>query len=215
MKIPINSLSLTPVISILYKLWIRSLLLEDQGDWKRLLHQHGAGQAFVLCLWHEELFAVTGYGYTKTRDLVTCVSQSNDGELITNVLHTLGHATVRGSSSRGGVGVLRKLKRIMERENRVAVFTIDGPRGPRRIPKAGPIFLAQRTGAKLVPIRAFPRHKYVFEKSWDHFQIPYPFRRCPIRIGTPYNVTTQKLTEDVMAREIERLRQAMEGLVPE
>lgn len=212
MKIPIDPLSLTPVISILYKLWIRSLRWDDKGNWKKILGMHAAGQRLILCLWHEEIFAVTGYGYTKTRKLVTCVSQSNDGELITKVLHSLGHLTARGSSSRGGIRVLLEVKRIMERENRIAVFTIDGPQGPRRVAKPGPIFLAQRTGGKIVPIRAFPRHKYVFEKSWDHFQVPCPFRTCSIHIGNPYAVTTEKLTEDVMARESERLRQAMERL---
>lgn len=61
-------------------------------------------------------------------------------------------------------------------------------------------------------MRAFPMHKFVFNRSWDHFQLPYPFRACPIRIGTPYHVTTERLTKEVVAREVERLRQAMASL---
>ncbi|WP_147821458.1 lysophospholipid acyltransferase family protein [Salidesulfovibrio onnuriiensis] len=214
MKIPIDPLRLTPAVAGLYKLWIRSLRLEDLGGWEKIGSLHEAGHPLVLCLWHEEIFALTGYGWTRTQDVVTFVSQSKDGEFITRVLLSLGHVPVRGSSTRGGVRALLGAKRIMERENRMAVFTIDGPRGPRRVPKDGPIFLAQRAGAKIVPMRAFPRRKHVFEKSWDHFQVPYPFTSCQIRIGDPYDVTTEKLTEDVMERERERLRLAMENITP-
>lgn len=211
-KIPIDPLRLTPALSLLYKGWVRSLRFDDQGGWAKVQSLHEARQPLVLCIWHEEIFAATGYGFTKTKDVVTFVSQSKDGEIITRVLHSLGHVTARGSSSRGGVRALLRAKRIMERENRMAVFTIDGPRGPRRIPKEGPLFLAQRAGAMIIPIRAFPERKYVFEKSWDHFQVPAPFTRCLVRIGEPFEVTSEKLTETVMEKERERLRQAMESL---
>jgi hypothetical protein len=209
MKFPIDIIKLAPSISIIYKLWICSLRHQDRGSFITILRRHAAGQHFILCLWHEELFAITGYGFTKTRDLVTIVSQSRDGELITRVLHTLGHATARGSSSRGGLKAIFQAKRIMEREKRMAVFTIDGPQGPRRVPKDGPIVLAQLTGAKIVPIRAFPRHMLVFKKSWDHFQLPYPFTTCLVHVGTPYEVTQNKLTKPVLAMERERLAEAM------
>ena len=215
MKINFDPMRLIPPMSVVYKLWVRSMFMEDHGDWDRVRPLHEAGQPLILCLWHEEIFSLTGFGYLQNQDLVTLVSQSRDGELIARVLHTLGHATVRGSSSRGGLKVLLKTKRIMARENRMAVFTLDGPRGPRRIPKDGTIFLAQQIKAKVVPMRAFPKYKHVFEKSWDHFQLPYPFTPCRIRLGTPYEVTSEKLTGGVMTRERERLRLAMESLAPE
>jgi lysophospholipid acyltransferase (LPLAT)-like uncharacterized protein len=212
MKVPIDPLRLTPAVSLLYKLWIRSLRMEDQGAWKSILQYRKRGQRFVLCLWHEEIFAVTGYGHTKTNKLVTFVSKSKDGEFITRVLHSLGHVAVRGSSSRGGLKSLLQAKRIMQEENRMAVFTIDGPQGPRRVPKNGPIFLAQKSGAKIVPLRAFPQKKYIFHKSWDHFQLPRPFTKCAIRMGVPYEVTQEKLTENVLVKEREKLTRKMEKL---
>ncbi|HKI80352.1 MAG TPA: DUF374 domain-containing protein, partial [Pseudodesulfovibrio sp.] len=104
-----------------------------------------------------------------TSQVVTFVSQSKDGEVIARVLEQIGHVTVRGSSTRGGVRALLQAKRIMEKQNRMAVFTVDGPKGPRHKPKDGIIFLAQRAGAKIVPLRAYPVSKKVFDKSWDHF----------------------------------------------
>ncbi|WP_319584781.1 lysophospholipid acyltransferase family protein [uncultured Pseudodesulfovibrio sp.] len=214
MKIPIDPAAFAPFIAWLFKLWVRTLRFKPEGhtDFVRLNKQ---GQPIVVALWHGEIFPVTAFGHTLTSHLVTFVSQSKDGEVIARMLERIGHTTVRGSSTRGGVRALIKARRIMEKENRMAVFTIDGPKGPRHKAKEGVIFLAQLAGAKIVPLRAFPKRKKVFEKSWDRFVLPMPFTRCPVYIGEPMEVTTEKLTEEVMARETARLEARMHELKPE
>jgi hypothetical protein len=213
MKIPIDPAAFAPFIAWLFKLWVRTIRFEPEGctEFAELNKQ---GQPLVVALWHGEIFPVTAYGHTLTSHLVTFVSQSKDGEIIARMLERIGHTTVRGSSTRGGVRALLKAKRIMEQENRMAVFTIDGPKGPRHKAKDGVIFLAQRAGARIVPIRAFPVRRKVFEKSWDRFVLPMPFTRCPVRIGEPMAVTDEKLTEEVMARETARLEARMLALGP-
>lgn len=215
MKIPLDPAALSPLISGLFKLWAHTMNYEAHGDWQSLLDTNKAGQPIVIALWHGEIFPITSFAYTISSHLVTFVSQSKDGEVIARVLERLGHTTVRGSSSRGGVKALLQAKRVMERENRMAVFTIDGPRGPRHTPKDGVIYLAQKAGAKIIPLRAYPTKKKVFDKSWDHFVIPRPFSRCPIYIGEPMDVTTEKLTKDVMKKEKERLKERMLALGPQ
>ncbi len=42
-----------------------------------------------------------------------------------------------------------------------------------------------------------------------------PFTRCPVYVGEPMEVTAEKLTEEVMAREIGRLERRMLELGPE
>lgn len=213
MKIPIDPASLAPLISGLFKLWASSVRYEVVGDWQSLLDMNKAGQPLVIALWHGEIFPLTAFGHTRTSHFVTFVSQSKDGEIIARVLENLGHTTVRGSSSRGGVKALIQAKRAMERENRMAVFTVDGPRGPRHKTKDGVIYLAQRAGAKIVPVRAYPKRKKIFN-SWDKFVVPMPFTHCPIYVGEPMIVTTEKLKKDVMARERERLEKRLLSLGP-
>jgi hypothetical protein len=215
MKIPIDSAAFTPVIATLFKLWVRTIRFEPVGDPERLLDANRRGSPTVLALWHGEIFPVAAYGLTMSSHLVTFVSQSRDGEFIAQVLERLGHTTVRGSSSRGGVKALLQAKRVMERENRMAVFTIDGPKGPRHKAKDGVIFLAQRIGAKIIPLRAYPKRKKIFDKSWDHFVLPMPFTRCPIYIGEPMEVTSEKLTKEVLAQEAAKLEARMLSLGPE
>ena len=214
MKIPIDPIWFAPLISGLYRLWLRTIRFECVGDHNLFVELNRNGQPLVIALWHGEIFPVTGYGHFLTTHLVTFVSQSKDGEFIARVLERLGHVTVRGSSSRGGVKALLKAKRIMERENRMAVFTLDGPRGPRHKAKGGVIFLAQRAGAKIIPFRAYPERAKVFDKSWDKFMLPFPFSRCQVYIGDPFEVTDEKLDDAVMKRELERLEQCMMSLGP-
>lgn len=214
MKIPIDPASLSPLIAGLYTLWSRSIRYEFHGDWPALINAKDSGQAFIVALWHEEIFPLTSWGVSRYSHFVTFVSQSKDGEIIARVLERLGHTTVRGSSSRGGVRALLKAKRVMEKENRIGIFTVDGPRGPRHKVKDGILFLAQRMGAKIVPMRAFPENKKVFDKSWDHFVLPYPFTRCQVHMGEPMEVTTEKLDEDVMMREKERLEKRLLDMHP-
>ncbi|EGB13658.1 protein of unknown function DUF374 [Pseudodesulfovibrio mercurii] len=211
MKIPIDPAAFAPFIAWLFKLWVRTIRFEPHGAID-FLDRNRRGEAGVIALWHGEIFPVTAFGHTVSSHLVTFVSQSKDGEVIARVLERIGHTTVRGSSTRGGVKALLKAKRVMEQENRMAVFTIDGPKGPRHKAKDGVIFLAQRAGAKILPIRAYPERKVVFDKSWDHFVLPLPFTRCPVYVGEPMDVTDEKLTKDVLERETARLEARMLAL---
>lgn len=215
MKIPINISRLTPLISLIYKGWIASLRYDSRDEYEAIRKMNDRGDPLVLCLWHEELFALAGFGYRQKCKAVTVVSQSKDGQILAETLEKLGYSLARGSSSRGGVRALLQAKRLMEQEGRATIFTVDGPRGPRQNPKEGPIFLAQRTNAHIVPMRLSAKRKYVLKKTWDQFQVPLPFSYCRVHVGTPYKVTQEKLTEECMAIERQRLRKALQELVQE
>ena len=214
MKIPFNPAVLSPLIAWLFRAWTWTLRFEPHGDTRAFLELNRQGEPLVIALWHGEIFPITASGHTLSSHPVTLVSQSKDGEVIARVIEKLGHSTVRGSSTRGGVRALIQAKRIMERENRMAVFTIDGPKGPRHKSKDGVIFLAQLAGARIVPVRAFPERGKVFN-SWDRFILPMPFTRCPVYIGEPMTVTGEKLTKEVLAQERTRLEERMNALGPQ
>lgn len=215
MKIPIDPVKFTPFISWVFKLWAKTLRFEAVGESEAFFQMHEQGQPVVLALWHGELFSITAFGCTVDYSFAALVSQSKDGEIIARVLEDLGHATVRGSSSRGGVKALVQAVRGMANKTRVIAFTMDGPRGPRHKAKDGVIFLAKHAGAKIVPLRAYPKKKKVFEKSWDKFVLPMPFSRCPIYFGEPMEITADDLDKDTMKRERERLEKVMQALGPQ
>jgi lysophospholipid acyltransferase (LPLAT)-like uncharacterized protein len=190
-------------VSLLYAVWSRTLRYEIEG----IEHLRGAraqGQRLIVALWHNELFALPAFGQRTGLRYVTVVSQSRDGELLARALQRLGIKTARGSSGASGVRALMGVQKIMREEDRVAVVTVDGPRGPRHKAKDGAIYLAHKTGSLIVPLRVLTPRAYVFSHSWDRFRLPYPFTRSIIRIGEPYAVAQE--LEDPRTIEAEKRR---------
>lgn len=212
MKIKIDPVKLAGPMAFLIKWWAKSINYTIDPILQDVLDRRDKGESFILAVYHEELFASISYGCVYMDELVGVVSPSKDGEFIASTIGKFGHTAVRGSSSRGGVKALLQTKRHMEKRNRIAVFAVDGPRGPRRIPKDGIIFLAQRANAKIVPMRTHCSSKKIFEKTWDQFQIPRPFCDCNCTFAEPYNVTDEKLTPEVMEQERDKLQAIMNGL---
>jgi lysophospholipid acyltransferase (LPLAT)-like uncharacterized protein len=133
----------------------------------------------VYCFWHQDVFASAWY--FRNRDIAVMTSRSFDGEYIARIIENLGFRAVRGSSSRGGVRALLGMHTEIE-QNRVAAFTIDGPRGPKYIAKPGPVLLARNTHMPIVCYHIALERKWTL-RSWDETMIPKPFTRAVLRIS--------------------------------
>jgi len=139
----------------------------------------------ILVLWHNRIFSCA-YLWRKS-GYVILVSQSFDGEYIARFAQRLGYGAVRGSSTRGGARALAKLIGLM-REGIRAVFTVDGPRGPRYVAKTGACLLAKKTQNPIYPVLVEAREFWEIN-SWDKLQIPKPFTRAKVFIGQPIRVS--------------------------
>jgi lysophospholipid acyltransferase (LPLAT)-like uncharacterized protein len=142
------------------------------------------GQPVVFVLWHGRLLPST-YLY-RHHGLVTLVSMHRDGEYITRAVRRWGYEVVRGSSSRGGVPALRELMQHV-RAGRSLAITPDGPRGPRETMKPGPVIIAQRTGAPIVPVAAAASRCW-YLGGWDRFLVPKPGATLRVACGAPVRV---------------------------
>lgn len=126
----------------------------------------------VFAFWHCALLACA-YRF-QNLGIAILISHSFDGELIARVVERLGFVAVRGSSSRGGAGALRMMQQAYM-DGRICAFTADGPKGPPRLAKAGPVQLAALVGAPWVgAFHAQPLRCWRL-RSWDGFLIPKPF----------------------------------------
>jgi lysophospholipid acyltransferase (LPLAT)-like uncharacterized protein len=126
----------------------------------------------IFAFWHCALLA-SAHRF-RDKNIAILISQSFDGELIARIVERLGFTAIRGSSTRGGASALRGMTQAYA-ANRICAFTADGPKGPARIAKSGPIQLAQITDAKwLGAFHAEPKSTWHL-KSWDSFMIPKPF----------------------------------------
>ncbi len=91
------------------------------------------------------------------------------------------------------------------------VITPDGPRGPAYRPGGGIILLAQKTGARVVPLNLEYARCWRLP-SWDKFILPRPFVRVRFILGQPHEVLKTSNEEEFEA-ERERLKSAMMALV--
>ncbi|HKR97068.1 MAG TPA: hypothetical protein VJW55_16950, partial [Candidatus Angelobacter sp.] len=89
-----------------------------------------------------------------------------------------------------------------------AVFTIDGPRGPRYVAKPGPVLLAKKTG---VPISCFYialEHAWILN-SWDLMIIPKPFSRAAVYGSSPMSVPPDA-SDDQMSALHQQMQETLE-----
>ncbi|RKZ07058.1 hypothetical protein DRQ25_12480 [Candidatus Fermentibacteria bacterium] len=119
----------------------------------------------------------------RNEDVTVLVSRNKDGQYASNVLHSMGFQTVRGSSSRGGFEAVRSISVVL-RNGFDAAVTPDGPRGPAQSVKSGLAHISRLGNRPLVPMgaSAWPAIRLA---SWDRFLLPLPFARVGIVEGRP------------------------------
>ena len=150
----------------------------------------------VFAFWHESLLSAA-YRF-RGLGIAILISRSFDGELIARTVERLGFVAVRGSSSRGGASGLRGMAETYA-AGHVCAFTADGPKGPRRVAKAGAVQLAELAGAAWVGCFHPEPEECWRLGSWDRFAIPKPF--TTVRFGWPAHVAALGLGDVQVALE--------------
>ena len=157
-----------------------------------------AGQPHILALWHgrilEVMLALRDRGY------VSLVSENFDGEWIARLSAHFGFGSFRGSSSRGGARALVQAKRLLG-EGTSLLFTVDGPRGPKRIAQPGAVWLAGASGCPILPVR-LEADRFLTARTWDEHQFPSPGATITAAFSAPIYVADDL---DAAALEAERV----------
>jgi len=194
----------------LLQLWARTLRYEI--DDRAGMIGTPVSENFIGALWHNRLliFPFVLRRFFVHRHGAALISASRDGELLADAIKRFGFDVVRGSSSRLGASAILQLEGVLA-SGRDVVITPDGPRGPAYELGPGIIFLAQKSGAAVVPINMEYSSCWRI-KSWDRFIVPRPFARVRVIIGAPYRVRSTS-TDDEFEAERLRLQNAMMALV--
>lgn len=133
----------------------------------------------VYIFWHSRM--LVGWWLFRDKKYSALVSQSKDGEILTDLLNYWGYKVLRGSSSKGGKEALEEL--ISASEKSSVVLTPDGPRGPAKVIKNGALKISNKSSIPIIPVKINYKKKKVLSKSWDKFEIPYPFSECEVHFG--------------------------------
>jgi lysophospholipid acyltransferase (LPLAT)-like uncharacterized protein len=184
----------------------RTTRFEVEG-WEHWEAASRDGHIPIYTSWHNRIFLSTYFW--RRRRIVVMTSRSFDGEYIARFIQRFGYGAARGSSTRGGVGAVVEMVRLM-RANCPAGFTVDGPKGPRYVAKMGPVLLAKKTGHPILPFSITAARLWQV-KSWDAFQVPKPFTRALLSIAPPIFVPPDADDATLAARRDE-LQRALDDL---
>jgi lysophospholipid acyltransferase (LPLAT)-like uncharacterized protein len=156
----------------------------------------------IFASWHGRLLPLA---FThRNHGIYVLASEHADGEMLGQTIRRLGFGHVRGSSTRGGTRAILELVEKVRNGYDVGA-TVDGPRGPRGVVKAGVVDVARQTGAAILPITAASDRHRTF-KSWDAFELPAPGARVVVRYGTPVRVEpdADRVVVEARRQDVER-----------
>ena len=163
------------------------------------------GKGVIFCFWHSHILPLSyifrGVGVTAV------VSASKDGDRATAIAQRWNHQTIRGSSTRGQIAVLRQCMRALESGQNVVIIP-DGPRGPREQVKPGAAMIAMMTHAPLYPVTAEARRAWRLN-SWDRFMIPKPFSHITVTLKDSINASDFCRDESRVERFTAQFQQAL------
>jgi lysophospholipid acyltransferase (LPLAT)-like uncharacterized protein len=185
----------------LLQIWARTLRYEIDD------HLGAVGRPvnenYIGTLWHNRLliFPFVLRRFFPNRRGAALISASRDGDLLADAIERFDFDVVRGSSSRLGASAILQLTDVLA-SGRDVVITPDGPRGPAYELGPGIIFLAQKSGAPVVPVNMEYSSCWRL-KSWDRFILPRPFSKVCVIIGQAHHVRSTSTPEEF---ETERLR---------
>ena len=194
----------------LLQLWVRTLRYEI--DDRAGVLGKPVDQNYIGALWHNRLliFPFVLQRFFSNRRGAALISASRDGDLLADAIARFGFDVVRGSSSRLGASAILQLTDVLA-SGRDVVITPDGPRGPAYELGPGIIFLAQKSGAAVLPVNMEYSSCWRLE-SWDRFVLPRPFAKIRVIIGQPHRVRSTNTVDDFEAERL-RLQDAMMALV--
>ena len=137
----------------------------------------------IVASWHSTLLTVF-MGLSNKDYYGLAGNHHPDAEIISRVGKKLGWNVIRGSSTDGGKKAYDEMLAVLKKPKTVFAITPDGPQGPAKIPKAGTIRAAQKTGAIIIPVAGQSTKRWSFV-NWDTFYVSKPFGAISLFYGKP------------------------------
>ena len=176
--------------------------IEGEEQYKKLIEQ---GQSVIISIWHGSVLTfVKQLAYKK---YYAVAGTHFDAEIIARICVNMGWNVIRGSSSDKGREAYEAIIEALNQPGSLVAMTPDGPKGPAKIPKAGIVKAAQRTGAVIIPAAAHSTGSWGFT-NWDTFYVAKPFGRIEVIYGDPISFSKGDQFVDCLAK----VKEAMDAL---
>lgn len=134
-------------------------------------------------------------------------SRHADGRMMAKLQRLFGLRPIYGSTSSGGLSVLREGVRVLRRGDHALCLSPDGPGGPSLRVQDGALYFAKMTGAPIIPVCFSASHAMV-QSRWDRYLVVLPFSRIKCIVGEPIFVSSK-----ITSEEFENIRHNLEDVM--
>lgn len=134
-------------------------------------------------------------------------SRHKDGRMMAKLQRLFGLKSIYGSTSEGGISVLRQGVRILRQGDYSMCMSPDGPGGPSLRVQDGALYFAKMTGAPIIPVCYSTSHAW-FQNRWDRYLVALPFSLITCKVGEPVFIDSK-----ISADEFEAVRKKIENIM--
>lgn len=134
-------------------------------------------------------------------------SRHKDGRMMAKLQRLFGLKSIYGSTSEGGISVLREGVRVLRRGDHSMCLSPDGPGGPSLRVQEGALYFAKMTGAPIIPV-CYSCSRSWFQNRWDRYLVALPFSKITCKLADPIFVDSKISQED-----FEKLRKRIEDIM--
>ena len=135
-------------------------------------------QKIIFAFWHGN-YTLLLFSF-RIKNAVALVHSSFRGDFMAQLASVFKYRIVRISRHRRSI--MPFIKAI--KEGYPGFIAVDGPLGPPRETKPGAIYIARKSGAKIIPLTVQARRGFLLNR-WDNHYIPLPFNNITVSIGKP------------------------------
>jgi len=143
---------------------------------------------YIIAFWHRKLL-MQPFIYNKLRKkpkVATMISDHFDGEVLSKMIKFFHFESIRGSSSKGAIKVLKEAFKKANEGYDIAI-TPDGPRGPKYSVADGIVAIAQKKDLDII-VCNYTASSFWELRSWDSFMIPKPFSTIYLFAKEPLSI---------------------------
>ena len=158
----------------------------------------------IFVFWHGRSMMLSPIIAVGRMRAFAIASHHNDGRIMAKVQRLFGLRPLYGSTSHGGMSVLRGGLRVLMDGRYSLCISPDGPGGPSLRIQDGALYFSKMTGAPIIPV-CFSASRAKFINRWDRYLIAKPFSRVKCVVGEPVFVPRRASDE-----EFESVRKSLE-----
>ncbi len=179
--------------------WVKFTNLETFKKYKK--------KPAIFVFWHGRSMMLSPIVCLRGMRSYAVASRHQDGRMMAKLQHLFGLKSIYGSTSEGGLSVLRQGVRVLRQGNYSMCISPDGPGGPSLRVQDGALYFAKMTGAPIIPVCFSASHAWL-QKRWDRYLVALPFSKITCKVGEPVFIDSK-----ISADDFEKVRRNLEDFM--